>query len=427
MPLFTDAVANIRSRKVPPPADTWQTPYYVTSGEGAIELTDGLTTTYTAIYKKQPWVYAGVNKLSRSVARMSLKAYEGDAPRKTRLTEGDLARLMAHPCAGILPFHLKEALVRDTIVYGNGIAVKLGMATEGDTPVELLPAPAFGWMLAADGSYVWTDRKGQRYPFKRWQLIHAHFREVDQNGFGMSMLEPLRVTLALEDAAQRYGVAAFKNMSRPGSALKTDSTLKAEVIAALKADLKAIHGGVDNAFKVAVFQQGLDWAPLPFDVEEATLAEQRKLNREEVAAVLDVPQPTIGILDEANFASVEQLHTMLYQDSAGVWVKLIEETLQMDLVDATTAFAGQSVEFDMNSVLRGDASSRARNYATGITTGYLTQNEVRAFENLPPSDDPEADKLHLPMNLSGAVGAQTAADTAPQGATFQQNGAAVHV
>ena len=35
-----------------------------------------------------------------------------------------------------------------------------------------------------------------------------------------------------------------------------------------------------------------------------------------------------------------------------------------------------------------------------MTATTLTQNEVRAWENLPRVDDADADRLHRPMNLT---------------------------
>jgi HK97 family phage portal protein len=415
VPLFTDAIANLRGKPIPAPANAadWTSSLSFLR-EGSIDLADGLTASYKAIYQRQPWVYAAVNKLARSVARMPLKAYERDDAEKRRSFDGRLSDLMHQPYRGGTPFGLKERIVKNTAIYGNAIVVKLGPDDPDAPPDELFPAPATGWSLGEGDYYIWTSKAGDRYPFERRKIIHFRFWDLDETGFGMSMLEPLRMTLAIEDAAQRLGVSAFK-MPRPGSVLKTDQKLKPEAAAALKANIQAVHGTVDNAFKVAVLEQGLEWAPWPStNMTESAVVDHRKLTREEVAAVFDVPQPTIGMLDEANFASVDMLHTMLYQDSLGPWVTMIEETLQAEFVNMIPAFAGQFVEFDLNAVLRGDISSRYRAYSTAISAGFKTPDEIRALENDAPMADqqPEAGMLHFPLNQSsGRVGAQISEDS----------------
>jgi hypothetical protein len=53
-------------------------------------------------------------------------------------------------------------------------------------------------------------------------------------------------------------------------------------------------------------------------------------------------------------------------------------------------------------VLKGNIEQQTAAYQAGITGGWLTPNEVRRLENLPPSDTPGADELHIPLNLSGS-------------------------
>lgn len=412
MPLFSDAIASFRSRGTPQPSESAWLNWFTSTTGGSIELAQGLSASYTTIYQRQPYVFAAVNKIARGVARMPLKPYQQDGKVRRQVFDGPLSELMNRPMIGLTPFRLKEHLVKSTMCYGNGIIVKLGMKDDADTPTELMPSPAYGWRLGKGDTYIWTSREGKEFTFERWQIIHCAFYDLDDCGFGVSQLEPLRSTLYQEDAARRYGNAAFRNGARPGSVLKTDQKLKPETAAALRANMESIHGGPDDAFKIAVLEQGLEWVnPPASDLEEAAVVLHRKLAREEVASVLDVPQPAIGILDEANYNSIEILHTTLYQDSIGVWVQLIEETLQEDLIYRTPAFEGQYLKFNMNSVLRAPTEQRYRANATAITSGFKTPNEIRALEDDPPSDQPEADMLLFPMNLSGAVGAQLAEDT----------------
>lgn len=396
MALFTDAIDRLRGRST---SYDWR--YAMpTIRDGSIDLADGLSASYAAIYRSQPWVYAAVNKLSKSVARMPLKAFERNAQTRNRLYDGDLYRLTTNPYAGMTPFMYKERAVKNTAIYGNAFFVKMGVKSPDDIPTELLPAPSVGWSLGERrDQLVWMSRSGDPYPFERFQLIHYRFWDLDECGFGMSMLEPLRRTLAIEDAAQRYGVAAFKNGAKPGSVLTTPNSLKKEGIEAARAELMAIHGGVDNAFKAMILQQGLTFATIEHDLNKAAVIEHRKLARDEVSAVFDVPGATIGNNDEANFASVDAFHTFLYQDSLGAWVSMIEETTQADLIDPVPAFANQFVEFDMNAVMRGSFTERTTGYQRAGSV-YLTTNEIRELENRPPLDDDDANRVHYPAGSS---------------------------
>ena len=58
--------------------------------------------------------------------------------------------------------------------------------------------------------------------------------------------------------------------------------------------------------------------------------------------------------------------------------------------------AGQFVEFDLNEVLKGDIKTRYDAYSKA--QWFMTPNEIRARENLPPLDDDDANSLHTPLN-----------------------------
>ena len=398
MSLFTDAIAGLRSNRDTPTRGgryRWDTPRIKT---GSIDLVAELTASYADIYHSQPWVYASTNKLARGIGMLPLKSYErGEGQDRQRMYTGSLHNLASRPFVNGTPSYWKQHIVGSDILWGNGIVVKLGADSPAQIPDELFPAPAVGWSVGENDTYVWTSEKGDRYPFPRWQIIHFKYWDTTVDGFGISALEPLRRTLAVEDAASRYGVAAFKNGVRPASVISTEQELSENVLNRLRANIMDLHGDVDNSFRLAILEQGLTWTPVTHDLKDTAVVEHRRLTREEVTAVIDVPQPSVGILDEANFASITALNQMLYQGSYGPWLRMIEETLQSEFVDYIEEFDGQFLEFDMNMILRGTPTERSETHQRMYTARVMTPNEMRAIENLPRiTDDPSADQLYIP-------------------------------
>lgn len=98
---------------------------------------------------------------------------------------------------------------------------------------------------------------------------------------------------------------------------------------------------------------------------------------------------------------------MLYQDTFGPWLTMIEETLQTQLIDPKPLLAGQYVEFDLNEVLKGNPKERFESLKAADS---LTLNEKRALENRDRVDDPRADMLWMRLNVmpfsEGAVAMQ---------------------
>jgi HK97 family phage portal protein len=61
---------------------------------------------------------------------------------------------------------------------------------------------------------------------------------------------------------------------------------------------------------------------------------------------------------------------------------------------------GQYARLDTTSLERTDTSGRYSAYVQGRTAGLLTQNEIRARENLPPVDG--GDDINAPLNSAHA-------------------------
>jgi hypothetical protein len=65
----------------------------------------------------------------------------------------------------------------------------------------------------------------------------------------------------------------------------------------------------------------------------------------------------------------------------------------------STAF----IKFTLDGLLRGDANSRFTAYSVGLQAGYLTINDIRRLEDLPPVDGGEIIRVPLAnVNIDAA-------------------------
>jgi hypothetical protein len=55
------------------------------------------------------------------------------------------------------------------------------------------------------------------------------------------------------------------------------------------------------------------------------------------------------------------------------------------------------LKFNLDGLLRGDISTRASFYASGLQNGYLAINDVRRIEDLRPIDDSAAETVRVPL------------------------------
>lgn len=376
---------------------------------GSIALAGDYTATYEEIVRTQLWVRTAVNKLAYTMGSLPLKTFARRDEQVERDSDSPLAALIRRPNQTKTTGTTSQLIARmtyDIYTYANAIVVKV-QARPDQPPTELRPVSPRGWVVDDNGDYVWkSPRSNREERFKAWQIIHIIEPGPQHNGFGISRLEAARLTLAIEYAAQRLGAATFNNGARPGGIinvknLPTEQKAKLAAVERFKSEVQTRFGNPTKAGLPAVLEGDTTWMPMSHNLDDSAVVAHRQLTRMEVASLFDIPQPAIGILDEANFASIDALHLMLYQDTLQWPINLIEDGLAQQLVEGVTDYANQFLEFDLNAVLRGDIGKRATAYNQFLNAGVYTPNELRRLENLPPVDDFEADRIHVPLSLSG--------------------------
>lgn len=364
-------------------------------GNGGVELVDGYRiVSYTHILRTQLIVAILVNKLTRQISRLPLKTYTKGPKGRTRVTDGPLPDLLNKPWNRGGPVDLKQAMTLPVLVHGNGGLRKVRRTGRGPkTPIGFDPLV---WRLMRveyqDGGPIlaWgTIQPGQPETIVPDDMFHIAWRGLD-GPLGISPLQQLGTTIAIEDAAQRYQKSMMRNNARPPSALQVDKDFigmepkdRQVLMENLRTDAMTIYSGPERGGMPAVLPPGVTWAMVGHNAQEAELIQQRKLTREEAAACYDVPPPLIGLLEKATFNNISELHRMLYITVLGPWLTLIEESFKAQVIDDEPEFEGMWVEFDLAEVLKGDLLTRSQALALQISHGILTIDEARDIENRP--------------------------------------------
>lgn len=360
---------------------------------------------YAGLYATQPWLHAIVNKLARGVGRLPLKAYRwlpgGD---RERLRTIGPAALLNNPYPNGSRYALIEHVVAEVALYGNAllIPVRPAGAPLAAAPEELWPVSWRYITVEGDDQPMFYTYSGPRgdIVFTADEVMHFRYWNPASSLLGVSPIEPLRQTLFNEEAASKFSAALFENAARPSGIVTTEKRLQPEHRKALREELQQLYGGVDRAFRVAVIDGGLDWKAVGMTAVDAGLDALRKMDREEVCAVYDVPPPLMGILDHATYSNVTEQHRILYQDTYGPWLTMVEETFGSQLLSRVTEWGPATyMEFDIGEVMRGSLMERAQAYIA--FRHVYTLNELRALENLPPIEDAMADTVTAPLNEYG--------------------------
>lgn len=379
---------------------------------GSLSLYADYTADYWTIYRTQPNVRTVVDFLARNIAQLGLHVYRraSDTDRE-RLADHGLAQAIKRPNPFTSRYRLIESLVIDMGIYFNAYWLKLRPAA-GQVALVRVPPPYMcveGNIFAPTGYTV--DVAGRRKPVDPADIVH--FRGHGEVT-GLSPLETLRRILAEEAASGEYREGLWRHGARMSGVINRPLEAPEMSPAAQErylAMFEAMYASSVNSGKTALLDEGMTFSKITWNAEETQYLETRKLTREEVARAYHVPLPMVGILDHATYSNVGEMHKMLYQDTLGPWLVMLEEEIELQLLPEFADTDQVYVEFNIAEKLKGSFEEQAAAISTTVGRPILTTNEGRALlnRNALPGD---ADQLVTPLNV--LVGGQASpTDSAP--------------
>lgn len=135
------------------------------------------------------------------------------------------------------------------------------------------------------------------------------------------------------------------------------------------------------AHRVAVLEEGLSYKPISLPPEDSQFLETKQFSVTEICRIFRVPPHLVADLSRATFSNIEYQSLNFVMHSLTPWLVRIEQGIIKDLLleeEQDTYFP----KFNVDGLLRGDYQSRMNGYATGISNGFLSPNDVHRLENM---------------------------------------------
>lgn len=215
---------------------------------------------------------------------------------------------------------------------------------------------------------------------------------------GWSVVRLAREGIALGVATERFGGAWFGNGSRPGGYVKHPGKLGDGAYNRLKASFENRHRGLDNAQRVAILEEGMEWQSVGIPPEDAQFLETRRFGVTEMARWLRLPPHKIGDLERSTFSNIESQGLDYVTSALRVWFVIWEQAIAIKLLGAEERRRFY-VEHLADALLRGDLKTRYDAYAVGRNWGWLSADDVRDKENLNPLPDGRGSVYMVPLNM----------------------------
>lgn len=223
-------------------------------------------------------------------------------------------------------------------------------------------------------AFEWTDDDNVVHQLAWDEVFKLH------GPFGMSVLEFLRETLGSAIVQDKYSAKYFSNFGKPGGVITTKRSFEDdEAIERFKKGWNDKYAGIDNAYSVAILEEGMEWKPTEVKNSDAQWLETAKLTDRRICGGMRVPPHMIGILDDATFSNIDSQQLSYYIQSLRSWCVRWEQSIERDLV-LPSRMRDQEVEFDVDELLRGDIVARGNFYASMRQNGNWSANDVRKKE-----------------------------------------------
>ena len=364
---------------------------------------------YTArqLYNTQDNLSAVVNFLSNSIAQLPLKTYKrnGEAKRERDRTS-PAALLLWKPNTDQTEYEFIRSLLVEYFVFGC-VYVWLLPDPESSSGWQLRIVPT-DWVISTEkaNSYapdkiLVTSNDGNQIEIPRSEFVRFSTYSPGNPGGYVSPISALRQTLEEQIQAGSFRRELWKSSGRlnaqiirPKDVKPWDDETRKKWVTAFR---EAWGPGGSKAGSIPLLEDGMEIKPFSTSFREQQWAESIKLSREAVAAAYGINPSLVWHSDTQTYASSKDNARALYAECLGPVLQMLQQRINAFLLPMIGADAGTYVEFDLSEKLKGSFEERASILQSSVGGPWMTRNEARADNNLPPIEG--GDELIVPLNV----------------------------
>jgi HK97 family phage portal protein len=349
-------------------------------------------------------VYACVSLISDSIATMPVKTFRKTQDHREQTTPPlflDATNGMPNPDCDI--FTWMHRTINSLCMYGNSY----WLITERDRngfpsqvynlhPDDISIERKNGKIL-----YVFNGKE----KFTRYTVFNPsgeiiHIKNFEQGSdYGLSPIEAGQEAIGMALAQDEFSGSFFRNGAVLSGVIEMDSTPTEEQLRIFKQSFNRKHQGSNKAHNIGVLTAGAKWRPLALNHEQMQFLGSRKYTKSEICGLFRVPAYMIGDLSETTKlgSSIEEQNRVFYELTLLPYINRVETALTMMLP------RNQFARIDVSGLLRANIKARYEAYNIGRNAGFLSVNEIRAKEDLPPVDSEIGDSYLQNLNQTAVV------------------------
>ena len=316
-------------------------------------------------------VYRAVTILATAMKQMGIHAYRED------IKVSPTPLWIRQPDAASTREVWMESTVNSLALSGNAYW-EISRNPRGET-VNLRVLNPFNMFIKTDefGNVLGYQYRGTK-EYGLNEIQHLALMRVPGNAYGLGPIQAAQQELMNARDTRDYAATWFTDSGVPSGVLKSDQMLSPDQAKAAK-DAWNLTAGAKNG--VAVLGNGLNFQAMYLNPKDAMFIETRSFDVQTVARLFGVPANMM-------LASVDG-NSMTYTNMEQEQIAFVRFTLSQYIVEIESAMSqlaarGVDVEINTDSLLRTDTLTRYQAHQIAIAAGWMTVDEVRELEDLPP-------------------------------------------
>lgn len=369
------------------------TPLYqaLTGMMDGVPVASGVTVTQESGMRVMA-VFACVRIIAETIASLPVKTFNGEGADRAELKLPSEQYIWGEPN----PEHTKQVFWEQTIgaalVDGNsftntartraGTIGELYPVNPNTVHIERTKAGDLAYEVAGDKTHT------------RETMIHIPAFSLPGQLRGLSPIGQARQAIGLSLAAEEFGARLFGNGTNLGGLITADKDVSEDTAKAWKARWRELYGGLGKAHDIAVLGGGAKFQTLTIPPEDAQFLETRRFQLSEIARLYRVPPHLIADVERSTSwgSGIEEQNIAFLAYTLLPWIRRFEQAITKWMLPIRPHYA----QFKVDGLLRGDTKTRYMAYQLGRAGGWLSINDIRRLEDLPPIEN--GDDYLQPLN-----------------------------
>lgn len=342
-----------------------------------------------------PAVWCAVNFLGGTIGSLPLQLYRTTADGR-ELAKNDPLYTILHDEVNddsLTSIKWRKWMVQTTMLRGRSFTfIERNKAGRVTNLWPLDPSMVTVKRSAGRTTYTYAETGRSPVTYAANEIIDIPFMLRADGITHENPISRLKEALGLAIALERYAAQFFDKGGVPPLAV-TGPAASDAAIRRTKADVdQNIKRSNRENPNTLYLPNGFDIKQVGFNPEQGQLTEARLFQIQEIARVFGLPPSFLHDLSRGTFTNTEQQDLHFVKHTLTQWLELIEQELNAKLFTRRNRI--NSVEFNLDGLLRGDFATRMAGYATAFQNAILTPDEIRGLENRPAKGG-DADKLHV--------------------------------